>query len=113
MNYLMESGPLVWVVLLLGVVGLVSALQYAMTQAGKQRALALGAAAASTAVAVLATVTGFQMSVGGLRDLAADKRWIYLIGLQESLNNLVVALIFVVLISLLLTAGAYRRESAV
>ena len=113
MNYLTESGPLVWLVQLLGVVGLVGALQYALTRAGKQRALALGAAAAATAVALLATVTGFQRSVGGLRDVAADNRWIYLIGLQESLNNLVLALIFVVLISLLLTAGAYRRESAV
>lgn len=112
MNYLTEAGPLVWLVLLLGVVGLVGAVKFALDQAGKQRSLAIGAAAASTAVAVLATVTGFQRSVGGLRDVAADKRWIYLVGLQEGLNNVVVALVFVVLVSLLLTVGAYRQASS-
>lgn len=112
MNYLSESGPLVWLVLLLGIVGLVAALRYALQRIGKHRSLAMGAAAACGAVAVLATVTGFQRSISGLRDVAADERWIYLVGLQESLNNVVVALVFVVLISLLLTAGAYRARAA-
>ncbi len=112
MNYLTEAGPLVWLVLLLGAVGLVYALRYALDRAARQRSLAVGAAAAATIVAILATVIGFQKSVGGLGDVAADKRWIYLVGLQESLNNIVVALVFLLLISLLLTAGAYRREAA-
>lgn len=109
MGYLTEAGPLVWAVVLLGAVGLVAALRYLQTGQRRLAAAALGAILTALVVAGLATITGFQKSVGGLAQVAAEKRWIYLVGLSESLNNLVVALIFAVLAGLLLTWGAWRR----
>ena len=109
MNYLNQGGPLIWLVLILGLLGLVAAVRYAMNARRRDGSLAIGATVTSTIVALLATVTGFQLSVGGLRQVAADDRWIYLWGLRESLNNVVIALVLGVLVALLLTAGSYRR----
>ncbi len=89
LEYLDAAGPLIWAV------------------------LALGAATVSVIAALLATVLGFQLSVGGLRQVAAEDRWIYLVGLSEGLNNVVIALVLVGLASLLLTIGAYRRADSI
>ncbi len=112
MNLLMQAGPLVWLVLVLGVVALVAAIRYAKERNERDSSMAISATIASALVAILATVTGFQKSVGGLRDVAADDRWIYLWGLKESLNNIVVAGIFAFLVTLLLMVGSYRRAAA-
>lgn len=109
MNYMNQGGPLIWLVVLLGLVALVAAIRYAMASQRRDGALAIGGSTASAIVALLATVTGFQLSVGGLKQVSADDRWIYLWGLKESLNNLVVALVLGVLVALLLTVGNYRR----
>ncbi len=111
MNYMNQGGPLIWLVLVLGILGLVAAVRYVLQQNRRDQSLAVGASIASATVAALATVTGFQLSVGGLEQVAADDRWIYLWGLKESLNNVVLALVFGVLVALLLTVGSYRRTS--
>lgn len=112
MNYLMQGGPLIWLVLILGAVALVPALKYATAQRERDASMAVGGAVAAAIVALLATVIGFQKSVGGLREVAADDRWIYLWGLKESLNNVVIALMFAFLVAVLLMVGSYRRASA-
>lgn len=109
MSYLLHSGPFVWLVLLFGLVGLAAAAVFARSYGARPASLALGSVTASVIFALLGTVTGFQKSVAHLGEVAPDKRWIYLIGLQESLGNVVVALAFALLVTLLLTAGAFRR----
>jgi hypothetical protein len=111
-NYLTASGPLIWLVILLGVLAVGAAALFARGRKTGHRQLALGATAASVIVALLATIVGFQKSVGGLREVAADDRWIYLWGLSESLNNMVVALVFAMLASVVLMVGSYRDSSA-
>lgn len=110
-NYLMQSGPPVWLVLALGIVALIAALRYAMNGQVKQRQLALAGGVATVIVGVLGTVVGLQKSIGGLRQVAAEDRWIYLFGLKESLNNLVIALLFAVIVSLVLMVANYRQAS--
>ncbi len=110
MNYLSQSGPLIWVVVAFGAVGLLFAIRYAIDQRRQLASTAVGATVAAAIVASIATVAGFQRSVAGLREVAADDRWIYLFGLKESLNNLVIALVFGCLVTLLLTAGSYRQQ---
>ena len=109
-NYLNEAGPLIWAVIALGVVALAAAIVYGLQRQRRHASLALGASVISIITGLLATVVGFQKSVGGLGQVAAENRWIYLVGLQESLNNLVVALVFAWLVSLLLMFGAWRES---
>lgn len=111
-HYLSEAGPLVWAVLLLGAAGLVAAGRYLQSPGRRQAATALGFTLTALIVAGLATVTGFQRSVGGLGQVAAEKRWIYQVGLSESLNNLVVALVLAVLVGMLLTVGVWRQAGS-
>lgn len=40
----------------------------------------------------------------------ANCRWLYLLGVDEALNNLVVAMVFALLVCGLLTLGAYRSR---
>lgn len=112
MTYLTHSGPLIWLVLILGVLALVWAVRYALGQRQRDASQAISAAIGSAIVALVATVTGFQNSVGGLREVTADDRWIYLWGLKESLNNMVVTLVFAFLVTVLLMYGFWRRASA-
>lgn len=109
MNYLMQSGPLVWLVLVVGVIALIWAVRFAVKQRQRDARMAVAASTGSAIVALLATVAGFQKSVGGLRDIAADDRWIYLWGLKESLNNLVLALVIAFVVTVLLMVGNYRQ----
>ena len=67
MSYLSQSGPLVWLVLAFGIVALVAAARYVTRRSQRDSSLALGATVTCGIVALLATVAGFQKSVGGLR----------------------------------------------
>ena len=110
MGYLNEAGPLIWLVLVAGIVALVMAALYAANRQRRQASAALAATAGTVIVALIATVTGFQRAVGPLGQVAAEERWIYLIGLQESLNNVVVALVLAFLVTVLLAIGTWRRD---
>jgi hypothetical protein len=62
-----------------------------------------------TAVAgVLGTATGVQMSARYIHELVVDEKWIFFVGLMESLNNLVAAGVFIVLAMLALLAAHVR-----
>ena len=51
---------------------------------------------------------GFQRAVQPLGELPVERRWIYLIGLAESLNAVALALAAGFIVCLLLAAGFYR-----
>lgn len=45
-----------------------------------------------------------------LPNMAADKRWIYLMGFRESLNGMIVALVFAVLVGIVVSIGGLRFD---
>lgn len=108
-DYLNAAGPLAWPIVGLCLVALFAAARYALEPSGRQAWLALGATAAAMIAAVLGTVVGFQKSVAGLGQAAAEKSWLVLFGLEESLNSVVLALVAAGLVTVILTVGAWRR----
>jgi hypothetical protein len=58
---------------------------------------------------ILGTATGVQRSAQALFELPPDERWIFFIGLYESLHNLTMALVLVVLSTLGLLAAHLRN----
>jgi uncharacterized BrkB/YihY/UPF0761 family membrane protein len=56
----------------------------------------------------LGFVTGLIKSLGAIHQVPEDQRFIWLIGLGESLNNVALALILVVLAALMISVGALR-----
>ena len=109
-DYLNASGPLVWPILALCLVALFAAVRYALTRGDRLAALARGATGAAIIMAVLNLIIGFQKSVAGLGEAAAEKSWLVLFGLEESLNGVVLALVVAFLVSLILTWGAWQRR---
>jgi mannose/fructose/N-acetylgalactosamine-specific phosphotransferase system component IID len=56
---------------------------------------------------LLGTVTGMQMSANHIGEI--NEKWIFLLGLSESLNNLVAATVMVIVSMLLLFGASVRR----
>lgn len=108
-KFLFAAGPPVWLVLALGVAALAAAVLHLRNRQARSLSLAIGFTVAALAAGTLGTVLGFQRSVAHLAEVAADRRWIYLLGLGESLNNLVVALAATIVVSLILGARNVRR----
>lgn len=114
-TYLAAAGPLVWPVLVLALATVALSAQYLRSGRLDLVPAALGVGASTVLLALLSVVVGFQLSVGGLGGVAADSRWIYLLGVSEALNALVLALAACALSALLLSAGGFRslRSAAV
>lgn len=60
----------------------------------------------------LGFVTGLIKSLGAIHQVPADQRFIWLIGLGESLNNVALALTLVMLGALAISVGALRLALA-
>lgn len=106
--YLAAAGPLAWPVLALALATVALSAQYLRSGRLAFVPAALGAGACTVLLALLAVVVGFQLSVGGLGGVEPDGRWIYLLGVSESLNALTPALAACALSALLLSAGGFR-----
>jgi hypothetical protein len=109
MMFIREAGWGIWPVLLFGVIGLALSLRYALTPAPRLLPLIVGFAVATIIVGCLGAVTGLQRSVGDLGRVLPERRWIFLLGLRESLNNVVAAFTTVGVVSLVAMVGGYRR----
>jgi hypothetical protein len=108
-NFIREAGWPIFPVLILGALSLVQSVRFAL---GGRRELVgdvVGLLVATVAMGALGTFLGLQTACEGLRDVPIDEKWLWLIGLKEALYNLDVALVFVVVAALLVTASARRR----
>ena len=109
-RFVQESGPVLFPVLLFGAIALLGAMRYFRNPMRELLSLAVGATAATCVMGILGTVQGLQKAARYIAEVPAEDRWIFLIGLRESLNTTAVALFFGVLVSITLTLGAYRGE---
>ncbi len=105
------AGLLAIPVLILGGVALLFAIQHARTRRRDFFALAVGTTAATMLTSLLGTIMGFQMALGHLSTLAPDRRWLVQIGILESMNDLVLGLVFAIVVTVILTATVARARS--
>src|SRR5689334_2336130 len=108
MDMLREAGWPIYPVLLLGTCSLLTAIRYARDPRRDLMPLVVGLGLATTLMGLLGTVLGLDVTVRGLVDLPPEERWIFLIGLKESLHNLSVALAFTLATALTTTVGSRR-----
>ena len=111
MDAIHEAGWVVFPVLAVGVVALIVGGWHALHPERRLAPLAVGLIAATVALGVLGTILGLQHSAMGIADAPPDKRWIFLIGLKESLFNLDFALALAVPAMLLAAVGSFRRAT--
>jgi phosphotransferase system glucose/maltose/N-acetylglucosamine-specific IIC component len=109
---LREAGWGAWPVMLFGVTSLILAVSYAVKPRRRLLPLVVGFGVATLIAGCLGTITGLQHSVAHISELAPDKRWYFLLGLRESLHNLVMAFVVECVVTLVATVGGYRQAKA-
>jgi hypothetical protein len=111
MAFLAEGGWPIVPVLLLGVTTLLFALRGTVESRRDLLPLVIGLGIATLLTGALGVVLGVQRSAAGLPDLEDGQRWIFLLGLKESLQNAVLAFGLVTCASLITAVGAYRERT--
>jgi hypothetical protein len=108
MDVIREGGWPMFPVIAFGLVALALSLRHALFPARHQLPLAVGFIVATVIMGVLGTALGMQTSARGIPDAPPDMRWIFVVGLRESLNNVGAALFLALPSVLAAAAGASR-----
>jgi hypothetical protein len=103
-----EAGYGIYPVLLFGFATILFAVRHLITRSRSLVPAVKWLMALTATSGLLGTATGMQKSAGAIGE-AADK-WIFLIGLDESLNNVIVALVLVSVAMLVMLAANLRRN---
>jgi hypothetical protein len=111
MAFLAEGGWPIFPVLLLGLTTLILALRGTVAARRDLLPLIIGLGIATLLTGALGVVLGVQRSAAGLHDVPDGQRWIFLLGLKESLQNVVLAFGLVTCASLVAAVGAYRDRA--
>jgi hypothetical protein len=104
-----EGGWPIYLVMAFGAASLGFSIRYSREGKKELLAPAVGLTIAALLCGLFGTVAGFMISVEHIREVPDNQRWIVLIGLKESLNNLGMALVLALGSTLLITRGAWRR----
>lgn len=97
---------------LFGLLLLAAAIRYAMSPEARYVPLQLSLGIMTLAAGGLGFTTGLIKSVSVLGKVEPDQRWIWLLGMGESLNNIALALALVTLSAIAASVGAYRLSRA-
>ena len=106
-NWVHEAGWGIWPVFFFGIFGLVVSTRHALSPTRERLALVVGLALATVLMGLLGTVTGVQASAAGYI-VAPAPLHLFLVGLRESLNNLVAALLLASMQILIATYGTHK-----
>jgi hypothetical protein len=108
LEFIREAGWGIFPVLIFGAVSLAAAVQYVRTHDRYWLALLCALAVLTLLAGALGTATGLQASARYIGDVALDEKWIFLVGLRESLNNATAALVIVTVDALLVCIALAR-----
>ena len=98
----------VYPVTVFGGLMVIAALAYALKPERRFVPLQVTLGLMTLSAGVLGTVSGVIRSLLGLHGVEEGRRWIWMLGLGESLTNIVIAFVFVVLALLVASVGALR-----
>jgi len=93
---------------LFGLLLLAATIRYALTPSPRFVPLLISLGILTMASGGLGFVAGLIKSVSAIGGVGAEQRWIWLLGLGESLNNVALALVLVTLGALAASIGALR-----
>lgn len=107
-DFIREAGYGIWGVLVAGSLATALAARYAMRPDDRLVPRIRVASMATMVLGVLGTVIGVQTSARYLYEVGPEEKWIFAVGLMESLNNLVAALLILLVVLALSYVGIHR-----
>lgn len=108
MEHFREGGWGMFPTLVFGLVMLAVAARYAARPERRYVPLLLGTGVVTLSSGMLGFVTGLITTFRYIGQVGPDRRYLAIIGIGESLENVAFALIFAVLASLVASVGAWR-----
>jgi hypothetical protein len=108
LEFIREAGWGIFPVLIFGTLSLGVAIQYVRTRRTNVLALLCALSVLTLLAGALGTVTGLQTSARYIGDVALNEKWIFLVGLRESLNNATAALVIVAIDAMLVCLALAR-----
>lgn len=108
--FIMEAGWGIWPVLAFGLITLVLAIRHIQRPDASRLPLIIGFGLTTLLFGALGTIIGVQTSARYIAEVTDAERWIFVLGLRESLNNMVAALFLVVVSTLATTFGTHRQN---
>ncbi len=111
-DFMTAGGFGMYPTLIFGLFALVVAAIHAFRPRRELVPLIVGGGVATLLAGVLGTAMGIQASARGIQTMAADQRWIFALGISESLNCMVLGLVLAIVATALATAGSFRLSRA-
>ncbi len=108
-DFIHEAGWGIFPVLIFGSASLVAAIGYARTARRDVLNVLLALGVLTCLFGLLGTATGLQASARYIHAVSLEEKWIFLVGLRESLNNLVGALLIVCIDAIVVSAALARH----
>ena len=101
-----------WVTLLFGVLSIGAAARYAIRPERRYVPLVVSLGSMTFLSGLFGFVTGLAKSLNALDVVPADRRWIWMLGLGESLVNVAFALALVAVATLAMVVGTWKVSRA-
>ncbi len=108
-DFILAAGFGIFPVMAFGVAAIIVAVRHVLHQRAGSDVTVKWLMALTGASGLLGTVTGVQMSARHIHEI--PEKWIFLLGLDESLNNMVAALILIAIAMLAMLVAHVRNGS--
>jgi hypothetical protein len=103
-----DGGFPMWITMVFGLLAIGAAARYALQPLRRYLPLVMSLGGMTLVSGAFGLVAGLIKSLRALPQVGPDQRWIWMVGLGESLQNVAFALALVAVATLAVTIGAWR-----
>jgi hypothetical protein len=107
-SWFRDGGFPMWITMTFGLLAIGASARYALQPLRRYVPLAISLGSMTLVSGAFGLVTGLIKSLRALPQVGPERRWIWMVGLGESLQNVAFALALVAVATLAITVGTWR-----